>query len=292
MVEEFADAASPTFTQTVVRTYALSLAHKHVPEMKLHGGLAHPPLFAPAVGRFYRGMMVEVPLQLWALPGRPRAAAIHDAIARAYADEVLIEVAPPGETASTLDPELLKGVDRMRLFVFGNDRTQQARLVAVLDNLGKGASGAAGPESQSHAGSSRTGGPALMYRPAAYAIDDVAVLHETMRRRSFATLAGLVRGRVQFAYAPVVVDADPAPWAPASTSTPTCSCTELEPCTAPVAGQRPAGSRCTNGSAEYAAWYVAWAVSSSTPGLSAAVQLARIPRGIGASTGVNDTATA
>ena len=68
MIEEFENKASPSYTETVVRSYALTLSHKHVPEMQVHAGLAHPPVFAPDVGRFYRGMIVEVPLQLWALP--------------------------------------------------------------------------------------------------------------------------------------------------------------------------------------------------------------------------------
>jgi N-acetyl-gamma-glutamyl-phosphate reductase len=129
----------------VVRTYALTLAHKHVPEMQVHAGLSHPPVFAPSVGRYYRGMIVEVPLQLWALPGNTSAATVHAVFADAYADQPLVHVEPlahPADT-TTLDAELLSGSDRMNLFVFGNERTRQVRLVAVLDNLGKGASGAA-----------------------------------------------------------------------------------------------------------------------------------------------------
>lgn len=141
MVEEFENEDSPNFTHAVVRSYALTLVHKHVPEMQLHSGLAHPPVFAPSVGRYYRGMMVEVPLQLWAIPRRPTASNLHETLAEAYESEELISVAPREYSAATLDAELLKNTDRMMLFVFGNDK--QARLVAVLDNLGKGASGAA-----------------------------------------------------------------------------------------------------------------------------------------------------
>ena len=141
MIEEFEDRDSPNFTQAVVRTYALTIAHKHVPEMQTHAGLEHPPLFAPSVGRFYRGMMVDVPLQLWAVPGHPSASALHQALTEAYDGEALISVAPHNGSEATLDAELLKNTDRMMLFVFGNDK--QARLVAVLDNLGKGAAGAA-----------------------------------------------------------------------------------------------------------------------------------------------------
>jgi N-acetyl-gamma-glutamyl-phosphate reductase len=145
MIEEFEKADSPNYVETVFRSYALSLAHKHVPEMQVHAGLKHPPVFAPSVGRYYRGMIVEIPLQLWALPGQPTVAALHDIIAVAYQGEPLVDVAPLADTAAmkTLDAEMLKDTNTMTLFVFGNDKTQQARLVAVLDNLGKGAGGAA-----------------------------------------------------------------------------------------------------------------------------------------------------
>lgn len=145
MIEEFEHKASPTYTETVVRTYALTLSHKHVPEMQVHAGLSHPPVFAPSVGRFYRGMLVEVPLQLWALPSAPTVAAVHEAIAAAYHDASVIDVARLGDgiAMKTLDAASLRGTDRMKLYVFGNDLYGQARLVALLDNLGKGAAGAA-----------------------------------------------------------------------------------------------------------------------------------------------------
>jgi N-acetyl-gamma-glutamyl-phosphate reductase len=141
MIEEF----EGTSTKTVVRTYALTLAHKHVPEMQVHAGLSHPPVFAPSVGRYYRGMIVEVPLQLWALRVNSSVATIYSVLADAYAGQPFVEVEPRANTAdsTTLDAEMLKGSDRMKLFVFGNETTKQVRLVAVLDNLGKGASGAA-----------------------------------------------------------------------------------------------------------------------------------------------------
>jgi N-acetyl-gamma-glutamyl-phosphate reductase len=143
MIEEFENEASQLFTRTVVRAYALDLSHKHLPEMQKHAHLAHPPLFAPSVGRFYRGMIVEVPLQLWALPKEPTPAAIHDVLAETYADEPLIDVEPREDVSATLDAEMLKGSDRLKLFVFANEKNRQVRLAAVLDNLGKGASGAA-----------------------------------------------------------------------------------------------------------------------------------------------------
>ena len=145
MIAEFEDKASPGYTRVPYRIYALSLAHKHVPEMQRHAGLAHAPLFAPAVGRYAQGMIVEVPLQLNALPATPRLADLHAALEAAYAGERFVEVASLAEAAAlkTLDPEGLNGTNRMRLFVFGSDEVGQARLVALLDNLGKGASGAA-----------------------------------------------------------------------------------------------------------------------------------------------------
>jgi N-acetyl-gamma-glutamyl-phosphate reductase len=95
------------------------------------------------VGRYYKGMIVEVPLPLAALAKSPRRADIHDALAQAYDGERFVTVASLGEAdgVKTLDPEGLNGTNGMKLFVFGHDR--QVRLVALLDNLGKGASGAA-----------------------------------------------------------------------------------------------------------------------------------------------------
>ena len=147
MIAEFEDEKAPNYTHTVFRTYGLTLEHKHVEEMQVHSGLAHRPLFAPSVGRFYRGMAVEIPLQLWSLPCRPSSAQLHAVLADAYRGEKLIEVASVEENAakakSTLDAEELKNTNRLKLYVFGNDKHAQVRLVAVLDNLGKGASGAA-----------------------------------------------------------------------------------------------------------------------------------------------------
>lgn len=143
MIAEFEDNTLASYTPSVLRTYALTLAHKHLAEMRLHAGLAHPPVFAPSVARFYRGMMIDVPLPLWALPRRPEPAALRAVLADTYAGEAMIEVWEERDAPATLDAEMLKDSDRMKLFVFGNRDTAQARLVAVLDNLGKGASGAA-----------------------------------------------------------------------------------------------------------------------------------------------------
>ena len=142
MIAEFEDQASQGFTTANFRAYALNLGHKHVPEMRLHAGLAHPPIFTPAVGRFHSGMIVEVPLPLYAMPGAPALADLHAALAAAYAGEAFVEVAALGE-GSHINPQDLDGTNRMRLHVFGATDPAQARLIAVLDNLGKGAAGAA-----------------------------------------------------------------------------------------------------------------------------------------------------
>lgn len=143
MIAEFEDESAPNYTRAPFRIYAMSQAHKHVPEMQLYGGLARAPLFAPSVGRYYKGMIVEVPLHLAALPKRAALKDVHGALAAAYGGERFVEVASLEEAAGlkTLAPEGLNDTNRMKLFVFGHD--EQARLAALLDNLGKGASGAA-----------------------------------------------------------------------------------------------------------------------------------------------------
>jgi len=140
MIAAFEEPGAPDATDTAFRLYALTLAHKHVAEMQAHAGLEHPPLFAPAVARAYRGMVVEVPLT-----DAPPLATLRAALADAYAGSPLIRVAGArdSEALGTVTLERLAGTDRIELFVFGNDARRQARLVAVLDNLGKGAAGAA-----------------------------------------------------------------------------------------------------------------------------------------------------
>ncbi len=143
MIAEFEDEASPTYTRVPYRIYAMAQKHKHVAEMQAHAGLARPPIFAPSVGRYYKGMIVEAPLALTTLPQPRTLAEVHAAIAAHYAGERFVTVASLEEAAAlkTLDPEGLNGTNQMKLFVFGHDG--EARLVALLDNLGKGASGAA-----------------------------------------------------------------------------------------------------------------------------------------------------
>lgn len=132
-------------TATPFRAYGLTLRHKHVPEMTWHTGLSRDVLFAPAVGNYRQGMLVEVPLHLSALPETPSIERIHGALAEAYDGQRFVEVAEleTTEAMTGLDPEGLNGTNRMRLHVFGDRSGGQARLVALLDNLGKGASGAA-----------------------------------------------------------------------------------------------------------------------------------------------------
>jgi N-acetyl-gamma-glutamyl-phosphate reductase len=155
LIEEFGHAP-PETTHDAFRAYGLTLAHKHVPEMTKYSGLAHAPVFAPSVGRYAQGMLVEVPLQLWSLPGAPTPEQLREALADFYTGEAFVSVASADEISTlqktragaggyvhALDPEALNNTNEMKLYVFGNEATQQARLVSVLDNLGKGASGAA-----------------------------------------------------------------------------------------------------------------------------------------------------
>jgi len=144
MIAEFEDSRAANYSHEVFRTYGLTLDHKHVAEMQKHSGLKHRPLFAPSVARFYRGMLVEIPLPLSALPGTPSLKQIHAVLADSYRGEPLVEVASLEESAAkkTLDAEELKNTNRLKIYVFGNDARGQARVVALLDNLGKGASGA------------------------------------------------------------------------------------------------------------------------------------------------------
>ena len=125
------------------RTYGLDLAHKHVPEMQVHAGLVHAPMFAPAVVRAFRGMIVEVPLPLFAMPKAGNADALRAALAAHYAGSPVVTVhteAAPSELLMHADQA---PTDRLDLYVLASPDGSQVRLLAMLDNLGKGASGAA-----------------------------------------------------------------------------------------------------------------------------------------------------
>ncbi len=143
MITEFENAADPTYTKVPYRIYGLDLTHKHLPEIQTWTELSTKPIFLPAVGRYAQGMIVEVPLHLSRLRGKPSVADIHATLSNAYDNEPFVEVVSLDATQGlkNLAPEALNNTNRMQLYVFGSG--DQARLVALLDNLGKGASGAA-----------------------------------------------------------------------------------------------------------------------------------------------------
>lgn len=140
MIAEFEGTGDPA--PTAFRTYALGLGHKHVPEMQARCGLAHRPIFAPSVVPVYSGMLVDVPLHAAQLKPGTDAGALRAVLAAHYAGSPIVGVAEDHDSA-TLPIELMKDRDDMRLFVFADPSAAQFRLVAALDNLGKGASGAA-----------------------------------------------------------------------------------------------------------------------------------------------------
>ena len=146
LIARMEDAANADAVTSAYFAYGLGLEHKHVPEMQHHAGLAHRPLFVPSVGRFRQGMLVEIPLQLWSLPGAPSIEDVHRALADRYAGCRFVTVADArdtGERAALLDPEEVNDTNDLRLYVFGNEERGQLVLIAQLDNLGKGASGQA-----------------------------------------------------------------------------------------------------------------------------------------------------
>jgi N-acetyl-gamma-glutamyl-phosphate reductase len=137
MIEAYEKGEAPAF-----ELYALGFEHKHLPEIVAYSRLAARPLFAPSVGNFRQGMLVSIPLWLDSLPGRPTAAELENALARRYEDSPRVRVvnAPAN---GRLDALSLNDSDDMEIFVFGNEEHRHALLVARLDNLGKGAAGAA-----------------------------------------------------------------------------------------------------------------------------------------------------
>lgn len=125
--------------------YGLGLAHKHVPEIAAHAGLARPPVFVPAYGAFRQGIVLTIPLHLDTLAPGADTAALHACLAAHHAGAAHVQVLPLADAAALdgLDPQALNGTDRLRLAVFSNPRTGHVLLAGVLDNLGKGAAGAA-----------------------------------------------------------------------------------------------------------------------------------------------------
>lgn len=137
MIEAYEKGEAPAF-----ELYGLALEHKHLPEIVAYSRLSRAPLFAPSVGNFRQGMLVSIPLALDLLPSAPRAVDLEAALARHYAGAAHVRVAPAPKSGR-LDALALNGTNDIELFVFPNEERRQALLVARLDNLGKGASGAA-----------------------------------------------------------------------------------------------------------------------------------------------------
>ncbi len=141
MIASFEDGSAPSF-----ELYGLGFEHKHLPEMQLYSRLTRRPIFIPSVGNYRQGMLVSVPLQLDTLPGKPDGAALQAALAERYAGSTYVSVKPLVNEAARsgrIEPEALNETNRLELYVFASDKYHQAVLVARLDNLGKGASGAA-----------------------------------------------------------------------------------------------------------------------------------------------------
>ena len=141
MIQSYEGGTAPAF-----EFYGLGLEHKHVPELQLYAKLTRRPIFVPSVGNFYKGMLISIPLHLDTLPGKPIARDLETALMRHYAGGGLVEVvaaADPSAKGGRLEPEALNGTNQLELRVFAHPQQPQAVLVARLDNLGKGASGAA-----------------------------------------------------------------------------------------------------------------------------------------------------
>src|SRR5690349_1799529 len=141
MIASFEDGSAPSF-----ELYGLGFAHKHLPETQLYANLTRRPIFIPSVGNYRQGMLVSVPLHLDTLPGKPAAADLHAALAQRYAGSTYVSVLPLDNEAAKsgrIEPEALNETNNLELYVFASPTYPQAVLVARLDNLGKGASGAA-----------------------------------------------------------------------------------------------------------------------------------------------------
>lgn len=145
MIAEFEDPNDDSYTEIPFRVYGMGLEHKHVPEIQKWSGLAERPIFVPSVGRYYKGMIVQIPLQLWSLPGKPTPGDVQKILADHYDGQRYVTVADLKSVAeiNLLMPEDLNDTNELRLHVFGNEERGQAVLMGLLDNLGKGASGQA-----------------------------------------------------------------------------------------------------------------------------------------------------
>lgn len=141
MIESFENGTAPAF-----ELYGLGFEHKHLPETQLYSKLTRRPIFVPSVGNYRQGMLVSVPLHLDTLPGKPAHADLHAALAKRYAGSKYVSVMPLDNAVTKsgrIEPEALNETNMLELYVFANPKYPQAVLVARLDNLGKGASGAA-----------------------------------------------------------------------------------------------------------------------------------------------------
>jgi N-acetyl-gamma-glutamyl-phosphate reductase len=141
MIESYETNKAPAF-----ELYGLGLEHKHVPELQFYAKLTRRPIFVPSVGNFRQGMLVCVPVHLDMLPGKPTARDLEAALLNHYRGAKLVKVVSvddPSSKGGRLEPQSLNGTDALELRVFANPKLPQAVLVVKLDNLGKGASGAA-----------------------------------------------------------------------------------------------------------------------------------------------------
>ncbi|MEO1429017.1 MAG: N-acetyl-gamma-glutamyl-phosphate reductase [Cyanobacteria bacterium J06633_8] len=148
LIEEYQSISEEKANSYVYGVYGLTFAHKHVKEMHEHSGLESPPLFVPAVGNFEKGMLVQIPLPLHSLQNKPGSELIHKTLKEYYQNEKYVSVFPLNDKDSLrkgkfLDVQEANNTNLVQIFVFANDETKEALLVARLDNLGKGASGAA-----------------------------------------------------------------------------------------------------------------------------------------------------
>ena len=137
MISDHDTTGGPAF-----ELYGLKLEHKHLPETQLYGGLSRRPIFVPSVGHFRQGMLVSIPLHLDTLNGKPTGDDLREALHKRYDGCDLVRVVAAQDNGK-LEPEALNDTDRLELYVHSNEKHRQAVLVARLDNLGKGASGAA-----------------------------------------------------------------------------------------------------------------------------------------------------
>lgn len=145
MIASFEDERVSDPIDATFFTYGLGLAHKHVPEVRKWSGLEINPLFVPSVAKYRQGMLVQIPLHLSALPGKPTPGDVHDILASHYEGRRFVTVADlvQGDSKPRMNPEAVNGTNDLRLHVFANEDGSQAVVMGVLDNLGKGASGQA-----------------------------------------------------------------------------------------------------------------------------------------------------